>query len=769
MRPQTKLLTGIALGTALTIASATAQATVRRVDASAPAPGGDGSTWALAYTYLQDAIAASVSGDQIWVKAGTYKPDEGTTGQTPLNRNESFHLVDGVEVYGGFDGTEATLADRAGLFEQTILSGDIDENDGPGPFDNNANNSYHVVRAGAVGAPTVLDGFWITAGNADGPDAFVNDVGGGMFADGADLVVVGCFFVGNRADSNGGGMYDESAILEMVNCAFLGNRAAGRGGGMANALGSTLTLINCIYSGNSGLRGGAVYNEGANTHTTMVNCTLSANHATINGGGIYNLSSNPVLANCILWNNSDAQGTGQSAQIVGGAPDVSYSCIQDADPDDLNVYPGVGNIDDDPQFVDPDGDDDTVGTADDNLRLGAGSPCVDASDNEAVPPSTTTDLDDNPRILDDPAAADTGNPPWADAIVDMGAYERIIDCNDNGIADTEDLADCDGSAWCQDCNGNGVLDECDVDTTDPDGDGLVSQDCQLDGVPDECEIDETSTAPGGPFFCTENCDPECNDNGVPDECDLPGNDCNTNDSPDECDLAEGTSDDCNGNEVPDECDIAAGTSPDGNGNGIPDECEQAFLLDIKPGSCPNPVNVKSKGVVPVAIVGTASHDVSWIVLDSVRLSRADGVGGEVAPHEGPQGPHSVYEDVATPFDGEPCACHEAEGDDILDLSMKFQTEDVVAVLELDQEDGGTLLELVVTGRLNDGTEFQTSDCIQVVPAKNKGNNESATTNADGAWAPAWLGQCGASVVPAGLLGMFVLFGARLVRLRRIRR
>ena len=93
----------------------------------------------------------------------------------------------------------------------------------------------------------------------------------------------------------------------------------------------------------------------------------------------------------------------------------------------------------------------------------------------------------------------------------------------------------------------------------------------------------------------------------------------------------------------------------------------------------------------------------------------------------------------------------------------------MSVLELDQEDGDSLLELVVTGHLDDGTEFQASDCVRLVPAKNKGNDESATTNADGAWAPAWLGQCGASVVPAGLLGMFVLFGARLVRLRRIRR
>jgi hypothetical protein len=183
--------------------------------------------------------------------------------------------------------------------------------------------------------------------------------------------------------------------------------------------------------------------------------------------------------------------------------------------------------------------------------------------------------------------------------------------------------------------------------------------------------------------------------------------------------------DCNENDVPDECDIADGTSLDCNGDGTPDECESAFVpcgvLNVKPGGCPNPLNRSSQGFLPVALAGTAYFDVTLIDVASVRLSRADGVGGAVAPNEGPPGPHSVFADVATPFEGVPCECHDLTGDGLDDLSMKFGTQTVVAALQLGGLGGGDEVELMITGTLLDGTPFTSGgDCIRIVPAANTG-------------------------------------------------
>jgi hypothetical protein len=138
-------------------------------------------------------------------------------------------------------------------------------------------------------------------------------------------------------------------------------------------------------------------------------------------------------------------------------------------------------------------------------------------------------------------------------------------------------------------------------------------------------------------------------------------------------------------------------------------------LDIKPGLCPNPLNRKSQGKLPVALVGTELFDVAEVDISTLLIERADGIGGSVAPTEGPPGPHTVIEDVATPFEGEPCDCHELGGDGIDDLSMKFLTPELVAELELGDLAPGEFVELCVSGMLLDGTEFRECDCVWLVP------------------------------------------------------
>lgn len=130
-------------------------------------------------------------------------------------------------------------------------------------------------------------------------------------------------------------------------------------------------------------------------------------------------------------------------------------------------------------------------------------------------------------------------------------------------------------------------------------------------------------------------------------------------------------------------------------------------VDIKPGSCPNPLNINDKGVLPVAILGTEDFSVFMIDPVSIRL-------------EGIEPVRSSYEDVTTPVaDGtDICECTTEGPDGYLDLTLKFNVQEIVSVLG-DVEDGD-VLELTLTGVLNDGTLIQGKDCIVII---SKGKSE----------------------------------------------
>ena len=136
--------------------------------------------------------------------------------------------------------------------------------------------------------------------------------------------------------------------------------------------------------------------------------------------------------------------------------------------------------------------------------------------------------------------------------------------------------------------------------------------------------------------------------------------------------------------------------------------EKHVAIDIKPQSCPNPLNIKNKGVVPVAVLGTDEFDVSEIDPATITLSR-EGIDDKV---------HALrfaYEDVATPFEGELCDCHTLGADGYLDLTLKFDTTELVEKLQLTDVVGETI-ELTLTGNLleeYDGIAIRGEDCIRV--------------------------------------------------------
>jgi hypothetical protein len=392
----------------LLVAACTAAAgEVIYVDAGASIAN-NGSSWADAYWCLQDALANARSGDEIRVAQGSYKPDQYYVATPRLgprvissgDRTAAFQLINGVTIKGGYTGPGEPNPDARDItLYRTILSGDLDGDDGL-YFTNNSENSYHVVTGSGINSTAVLDGFTVTGGNADGA-SFPNNNGGGMYNDSGSPTIINCTFSRNSAGHGdgmrGGGIHNTNySSPTLINCTFTGNLARW-GGGMHNMGYSHPKLTNCTFSGNSAEDGGAMAN-GKRSDPMVTNCTFTGNRATEGTGGISCKDSSPTVVNTILWGDSPNE-----IDLWGSSITVTYSDVQGG-------WPGAGNINANPLFVDAYGADDVIGTKDDNLRLLPESPCIDAGDNSAIP--FVVDLDGNPRIVN--------------GKMDMGAYESGI-------------------------------------------------------------------------------------------------------------------------------------------------------------------------------------------------------------------------------------------------------------------------------------------------------------------------------------------------------
>jgi hypothetical protein len=365
----------------------------------------DGMSWANAFNCLQNALIIAQEGDEIWVAEGTYKPDESAE-VIFGDRTAKFSLRNGVAIKGGYAGYGGAAPNRRNVrLYETILSGDVNI------VGDNSDNSYHVVTGSGTDANAVLDGFTITAGNANGANTYRK--GGGMYNYAGSPTVVNCMFRWNSAIDYGGGMYNWGYSSPMVtSCTFSGNSAGQDGGGMSNYDYSSPIVTNCTFTGNSaGNYGGGMHNSESSS-PTLTNCILWADSAPA-GPEIYNSASTPTVTYC------DVEGCGGSGEVVWDP-----NCGTD----------GGGNIDADPRFIGPNGPDGIPGTADDqdagvhNVHLLGRSPCINAGD----PFGDYTgqiDVDGQPRL--------------AYSRVDMGADEVFPipgDFEPDGDVDFADFA-----------------------------------------------------------------------------------------------------------------------------------------------------------------------------------------------------------------------------------------------------------------------------------------------------------------------------------------
>jgi len=291
----------------------------------------DGASWATAFTTIQPALdnAAAAGGGEVWVAKGSYGEIRDNTGALG-----SLVLWSDVGVFGGFDGTEATIEERDPNTNLTIIDGSASRLEGQ-----ELAPAYHVVR-GEYLSDVVLDGF-IIGGGMNPYQTVADPGGGGIYLSGADATVVLEHLTLNFNSANlGGAIYLNNASPIIRNCRIVGNGAllekhlylVNSSPRIENVLAMN-NLAPPLFD-NSGL-GGDVYAD-AESSPLMVNVTLAGSIA--KEGAIYSAmrdNTGPVLVNAAISYTSDMEHDVIHEDVAGDIQ-ATYTLAQ-------KQLPGEGN------------------------------------------------------------------------------------------------------------------------------------------------------------------------------------------------------------------------------------------------------------------------------------------------------------------------------------------------------------------------------------------------------------------------------------------
>jgi len=261
---------------------ATANAVIIRVDKDATGLN-NGNTWANAYEDLQDALAAAVSGDEIWVAEGIYKPT------TTNNRDIAFEIIDGVELYGGFLGTETSRSQRDWAVNVTILSGAIGVNN------DETDNTRHIIFVNGADVEGVLiDGFEIRKS--------YSEVFGAVYINDSEALLRHCSIYDNFSDGGSSAVTSSSSATTLDNCLIRDNETD-------DVIGSI--IYGTHYFGDIG------------DELFVIECTIVQNITGSNGTTIGAGIGQPCyFYNSIIWNDG-------YVEIGGGMVSTIANCLLD--------------------------------------------------------------------------------------------------------------------------------------------------------------------------------------------------------------------------------------------------------------------------------------------------------------------------------------------------------------------------------------------------------------------------------------------------------
>lgn len=310
------------------------------VDGGVSASGG-GTSWAAAFKTIEEAVAASAAGDEIWVAQGDY------------GLAAPIALKDGLKIYGGLANDATTLTQQNTALHPTVVSGaglvstpfvmsgitngrldgltiqdsDVDTSGG-------AVSCVNIDNTNTIANCTIQRnkaGYYIRTGST----YFKSGSGGGIFCENASPVIQNCGILQNQVPLNGGGIFIRGGSPQVISCTVAENGNTTNtysrigpffGGGICIEAATVTLSDSMIIANQANKSGGGVSITGA-SNVTIDNCTINSNDAAYYGGGIWCDGNSPTINSCTI--------NGNQAHSLGGGAGVG---CQSASPMLVNCF-----------------------------------------------------------------------------------------------------------------------------------------------------------------------------------------------------------------------------------------------------------------------------------------------------------------------------------------------------------------------------------------------------------------------------------------------